>query len=390
MNDASILPSNLPDADLVNILRSATRGLRIVLGHDWLTGMRGGERVLSHFCEAFPSSPLVTLLANPTSVSPVIRNRPIITSFLQKIPHIDRHYRKLLPLMGLAATHTPIPEGDLFLTTSSCVAHAFNPPPSMKMLCYCFTPMRYAWLFPKEYLGPAKATLAAPYLAYLRHWDKSHSSRVDRYVALSQHVQNRIQSFYNRKSDIVYPPVDTIRCTPAPDGGSSNNGYDLIVSALVPYKKIDLAINAYNKLGFPLKIVGAGGQAARLAQMAGPNIDLLGWRSDEDILHLYRNCRFLIFPGEEDYGIVPLEAMACGKPVIALNRGGATETIANGISGLFFNDQTTDSLLDAVSRASASSWSPPDIRARAEMFGPRQFLTGMASSILACLNSPRL
>ncbi len=225
-----------------NPLAQAATGRRIVLGHDWLTGMRGGERVLEQFCKAFPDAPLATLLANPSSVSDAIRDREIVTSFMQRIPGIARNYRKMLPIMGAAATSLRIPPGDLLLTTSSCVAHAFRPPKGMKMLCYCFTPMRYAWLFPKEYLGPVKAAIAAPYFAYLRRWDRRHARHVDRFVAISRHVQDRIRTFYGRESDVVYPPVDTDRCTPAPDGGEVNGGYDLIVSALVPYKRLDLAV----------------------------------------------------------------------------------------------------------------------------------------------------
>ena len=369
-----------------NPLTRAAVGRRIVLGHDWLTGMRGGERVLEQFCKAFPNAPLATLLANPSSVSEAIRDRQIVTSFMQRIPGVARNYRKMLPIMGAAATSLRIPPGDLLLTTSSCVAHAFRPPKGMKMLCYCFTPMRYAWLFPKEYLGPVKAALAAPYFAHLRRWDRRHAQHVDRFVAISRHVQERIRSFYGRESDVVYPPVDTDRCTPAPDGGEANGGYDLIVSALVPYKRIDLAVEAYRRLGYPLKIVGTGSGAAKIAHGAAPNVEFLGWRSDDEILALYRNCRFLIFPGEEDYGLVPLEAMACGKPVIAFGRGGATETVENGTSGVFFAKQTADELCDAVARAEKIGWDRAAIRSRALSFGIPQFLDGMARCIRETLS----
>ena len=369
-----------------NPLTRAAVGRRIVLGHDWLTGMRGGERVLEQFCKAFPNAPLATLLANPSSVSEAIRDRQIVTSFMQRIPGVARNYRKMLPIMGAAATSLRIPPGDLLLTTSSCVAHAFRPPKGMKMLCYCVTPMRYAWLFPKEYLGPVKAALAAPYFAHLRRWDRRHAQHVDRFVAISRHVQERIRSFYGRESDVVYPPVDTDRCTPAPDGGEANGGYDLIVSALVPYKRIDLAVEAYRRLGYPLKIVGTGSGAAKIAHGAAPNVEFLGWRSDDEILALYRNCRFLIFPGEEDYGLVPLEAMACGKPVIAFGRGGATETVENGTSGVFFAKQTADELCDAVARAEKIGWDRAAIRSRALSFGIPQFLDGMARCIRETLS----
>jgi glycosyltransferase involved in cell wall biosynthesis len=364
-----------------NPLAQAAVGRRIVLGHDWLTGMRGGERVLEQFCKAFPDAPLATLLANPSSVSEAIRDRNIITSFMQRIPGVARNYRRMLPIMGAAATSLRIPPGDLLLTTSSCVAHAFRPPKGMKMLCYCFTPMRYAWLFPKEYLGPVKAAIAAPYFAYLRRWDRRHAQHVDRFVAISHHVQDRIRAFYGRESDVVYPPVNTERYTPAPDGGIADGGYDLIVSALVPYKRIDLAVEAYGRFGHPLKIVGAGSGAAKIARGAAANVEFLGWRSDDEILALYRNCRFLVFPGEEDYGLVPLEAMACGKPVVAFGRGGATETVEDGVSGIFFGEQKADALCDAVRRAEKTKWDRAAIRSRASAFGIGQFLDGMARCI---------
>ncbi len=364
-----------------NPLALAAAGRRIVLGHDWLTGMRGGERVLEQFCKAFPEAPLATLLANPSSVSEAIRDRDIITSFMQRIPGVARNYRKMLPIMGAAATSLRIPPGDLLLTTSSCVAHAFRPPKGMKMLCYCFTPMRYAWLFPKEYLGPVKAAIAAPYFAYLRRWDRRHAQHIDRFVAISRHVQNRIRAFYGRECDVVYPPVDTDLYTPTPDGGEANGGYDLIVSALVPYKRIDLAVEAYGRLGHPLKIVGAGSGAAKIMHGAAANVEFLGWRRDDEILALYRNCRFLVFPGEEDYGLVPLEAMACGKPVVAFGRGGATETVEDGVTGFFFGEQTPDALCDAICRAEKAKWNRAAIRSRALAFGIPQFLDGMARCI---------
>ncbi len=367
----------------IESLRAAAQGRRVVLGHDWLTGMRGGERCLELICQAFPQAPLATLLANPAAVSEPIRDREIVTSWLQRIPGIARHYRRLLPLMTGAARSLRVPEGDLFLTTSSCVAHAFRPPTAeMRMVCYCFTPMRYAWLFPREYLGPAKAALAAPYFAHLRRWDRAHSDRVDRYVAISEHVRQRIRDFYGRESDVVYPPVDTDRCTPAPDGGAPQDGtYDLVVSALVPYKRIDLAVEAYSRSGRPLKIVGTGSGAAKLAARAKSNIEFLGWRRDDEVLDLYRHCRFLLFPGEEDFGIVPLEAMACGRPVIAFRRGGATETVEEGVSGVFFDEQAPEALAEAVARAGTMKWDPAAIRARAERFGVDQFLEGLARSI---------
>ncbi len=361
----------------MNPLAQALAGRRVVLGHDWLTGMRGGERVLRELCAALPDAPLVTLFADPGRVCEEIRNRPFICSRLQRLPGITRHYRHLLPFMGAAAQAITLPPGDLLLTTSHCVAKAFRPAAGMRHLCYCFTPMRYAWLFHREYLGPVKARLAAPLLAHLRRWDRETCAGVDRFVAISRHVQDRIARFYGRESDVVYPPVDTVRYTPAEPAASAANGYDLIVSALVPYKRIDLAVRAYRRLPRRLKIVGTGTETARLRAKAGDNVEFLGWQSDADVLELYRHCDLLLFPGEEDFGIVPLEAMACGRPVVAFRRGGATETVAEGVSGLFFNEQTEDALAEAVERASRHAWDWRAIRTHAERFGVDRFFAEM-------------
>jgi glycosyltransferase involved in cell wall biosynthesis len=363
-----------------NPLRAAAAGRRVVLGHDWLTGMRGGERVLEHLCEAFPEAPLVTLLAVPAAVSGIIRDRPLHCSRLQRLPGVARHYRHLLPLMPLAASTLRVPSGDLLLTTSHCVAKSFRPPSGMRHLCYCFTPMRYAWLFRREYLGPVKSLLAAPLLAALRRWDARTAARVDSFVAISRHVQERIARFYGRESDVVHPPVDTGRFSPAPAGNGAGE-YDLIVSALTPYKRIDLALRAYRKLDMPLKIVGTGTEARRLRALAGARTEFLGWRGDDELPALYRGCRLLVFPGEEDFGIVPLEAMACGRPVVAFARGGALETVREDVSGVFFREASAEALAEAVARAAARRWDRTAIRAQAERFGTARFLEEMAACV---------
>ena len=416
-------------------LSSSAGSHRVVLGHDWLTGMRGGEKVLQYFAGAFPSATIATLLANPSALSPDLASHPLCCSFLDRIPGIARRYRSFLPLMPLAARSLRVPPADLLLTTSHCVAKGFRKPRGSRHVCYCFTPMRYAWLFREEYLGRGlKSALARPLLAYLRDWDKRASDNVDRFVAISHCVADRIRDFYGRDSDLVYPPVDTDFYTPSsatqpsspvasplchaspsegivasplchasppkgaaacPLGATSLRGrapagrapasFDLVVSALVPYKRIDLAVRAYTRANLPLKVVGTGTGTERLKSLAGPTIEFLGWRTNEEIRELYRSCRMLVFPGEEDFGIVPLEAMACGRPVVAYARGGALDTVADGISGLFFSEQTEDSLLDAVSRAASIDWSPAAIRAHAETFGPSRFVSEMARVIQSVL-----
>ena len=269
---------------------------------------------------------------------------------------------------------------DLIISSSHCVAKGLRPPPGVPHLCYCFTPMRYAWLFHDEYLGgnPLKKLLARPVLAWLRQWDRKASTRVSRFVGISDHVRDRIQRFYGRDSDIVFPPVDLDRWTPdfQPAGD-----FDLIASALVPYKKIDVAIAAYNRNGRKLKVVGTGTEYAALKAVAGPTIEFLGWQSDADLLDLYRRCRLLVFPGEEDFGIVPLEAQACGRPVVAYGRGGALETVKEGVSGVFFNQQTPESLLAAIATCAAQTWNPEAIRTHAEAFSNQAFINGIDESI---------
>lgn len=371
-----------PSAEQERLSASAGGG-RVVLGHDWLTGMRGGERVLEHHCRAFPEAPIATLVANLSSVSGTISSHPVTASWFNRIPGVVKRYRNFLPLMPLAARTLRIPECELLLTSSHCVAKSFRKPKGAKHVCYCFSPMRYAWLFHEEYFPNAvKRALVSPLLAWLRRWDRRTAAGVNRFIGISEAVCGRIRRFYGREADLVYPPVDVSRCTPPPKGTAGQGGrFDLVVSALVPYKRVDLAVETYTRRGWPLKVVGVGGQLEALRAKAGPTVEILGWRTDDDVLELYRNCRMLVFPGEEDFGIVPLEAQACGKPVVAYGKGGALETIKDGVSGVFFPEQTEAALAEAVERAADMRWDSDAIRANAEAFGPERFLRGLAEAI---------
>ena len=359
--------------------------LKVVLSHDWLTGMRGGERVLEILCEAFPNAPIFTLIHNQSSISDAINSHNITTSWLQNIPGIFKYYRYFLPLLPSIIEGMRTPQADLLISTSHCVAKGLSSRSRSKHLCYCFTPMRYAWTFYEEYFGQniLKAIVAKPILAAMRKWDKNSSARVDRFVAISHHVRKRIADFYERDADVVYPPIDTEKWT---IGGQRSRKFDLIVSALVPYKRIDLTIEAYNHLGFPLKIVGVGTELEKLRSSASPNIEFMGWQSDEKLLELYRNCRLLVFPGEEDFGIVPLEAQSCGTPVVAFGKGGLLETVQDGTTGTFFKKQTVESFCNAVKQAASMNWNPRTIRANAEKFDTQNFISGLASSIEKCLS----
>lgn len=358
--------------------------MRTLLCHDWLTGMRGGERVLEILCRGFPNAPIYTLIHNREAVSDVINSHHVHTSFLSRIPRVHELYRHMLPLFPLAIGRLRAEPADLVISTSHCVAKSFIPPQGAKHLCYCFTPMRYAWTFFDEYFGghPLKAFLARPLLAALRAWDKQTAKRVDCFVAISRHVQLRIEKFYKREALVVYPPVDTNWFTP---GDDKHDGYDLVISAMVPYKRVDLAVKAYSQSGYPLKVVGVGSEYERLRKQAAPNVTFAGWIPDDQTRDLYRRCRFLVFPGEEDFGIVPLEAQACGKPVIAYGRGGALETITNGVTGVFFNEQSETALNDAVRQAQTVKWHRRTIRQHAENFSIQNFIDAFGAAVNRCM-----
>lgn len=367
-----------------------SRALQVALAHDWLNGMRGGERCLDLICKEFPRAELYTLLFRPELVSDAIRNRTVHASGLQRLPGFRERYRWFLPLFPRAMEAFRLPAGtDLVLSTSHCVAKGIVPPPGAKHVCYCFTPMRYAWSLQEEYFGRNRFKRAALELALsrLRKWDRAASGRVDRFVAISRHVQARIRQFYGRESTVVYPPVATDYFTP--DGRGGHDGYDLVVSALVPYKRVDLAVRAYARSGFPLKVAGVGTERAALEKLAAPNVEFLGRVPDEGVRELYRRCRFLVFPGEEDFGIVPLEAQACGKPVLAFGKGGLLETVLAGRTGTFFQEQTPDALLEAAALAEKTDWDPAAIRAHAETFGEARFLEGLRAEIAAALEGRR-
>ena len=359
-----------------------SRDLNVALAHDWLNGMRGGERCLDLICREFPRAELYTLLHRPELVSEAIRNRTVHASGLQRLPFFREHYRWFLPLFPAAIEAFRLPAGtDLVISTSHCVAKGIVPPPGAKHLCYCFTPMRYAWSLQEEYFGRNRLKRAALDLALarLRKWDREASARVDRFVAISRHVQARIREHYGRDAAVVYPPVATQFFTPDARGG--HDGYDLVVSALVPYKRVDLAVRTYARTGYPLKVAGAGTELAALRRLAGPNVEFLGRVPDEGVRELYRRCRFLVFPGEEDFGIVPLEAQACGKPVLAYGKGGLLETVVEGRTGVFFAEQTEEALVGAAERAAGTAWDAAEIRAHAEQFGEERFLAGLRAEI---------
>jgi glycosyltransferase involved in cell wall biosynthesis len=357
----------------------------VVLAHDWLTGMRGGEKCLEVVCRRWPDAPLFTLLHRPGSVSPAIEARGPRTSFLQYLPRVERYYRYLLPLMPAAVESWRLPRCDLVVSFSHCVAKAVRPPRGVHHVCYCFTPMRYAWHLRDAYLAGRvqgiKARAAERLLGWLRDWDRRTAERVSHFIAISQTVRQRIAECYNRDSTVIYPPVDTDFYHPAP---IAREDYYLVVSAFAPYKRLDLAIQACEKLGRLLVVIGSGQDAARLRATASSRVRFLGWQPDAVIREHLQHCRALLFPGEEDFGIVPVEAMACGAPVIAYGRGGACETVvpAGGRrepTGLWFEEQTSDCLADGMLtlERTAQDFAPAAARRQALRFNERRFAEDM-------------
>ena len=370
-------------------------GARVALVHDWLTGMRGGERCLEVLCELFPDAPLFTLLHVPGTVSPAIERRRIVTSFVQRMPQAAARYRYYLPVFPLAISRFDLSGYDLVVSMSHCVAKGGRVAPGALHLCYCFSPMRYLWDLSSDYFGPghglAARTLGPPLAAALRHWDRQ-TTGVSRFVAISHHIADRIQRAYDRSSDVIYPPVDVQRF----EVSDTVDDYYLVVGALVPYKRIDLAVAAANRLGRRLVIVGTGPEDARLRALAGPTVSFLGWRSDDEIARLYARCRALIFPAVEDFGITPLEAAAAGRPTIALARGGALETMvgldaAEPPTAVFFEEQSVEALTEAIARFehAADRFEAKALRARAESFDRPVFKQKLGEYITARWNAHR-
>jgi glycosyltransferase involved in cell wall biosynthesis len=349
--------------------------VKIALIHDWLTGMRGGEKALEVLCERFPQAELFTLVHVRGSVSPTIERLPIHTSFVQHLPFVKRFYRQYLPLFPVAVEQFDLDRFDLVISTSHCCVKSVVRPGHARHICYCLTPMRYAWDQFDAYFGPARvgpigSRLMRPVMARLARWDRDTSGRVDRYVAISHYVAGRIRRYYNREATIVYPPVDTVFYQP---DGHTPERHALIVSALVPYKRIEVAIDACQRASVPLKIVGDGPERGALERVSNGTAQFLGRRSNEELRDLYRRAAVVLLPGEEDFGIVPLEAQACGRPVVALARGGAIETVIAGETGLLVDDLSADRFADAIARVMDHPFDAGAIRRHAERFGRERF-----------------
>ena len=365
--------------------------MRVALVHDWLTGMRGGEKVLEALCELHPDADIFTLFHHRGSVSPAIERHRIDTSFVQHLPFARSHYRRYLPLFPFAVEQFDLDPYDLVISSSHCAAKAVVPTGRARHLCYCHSPMRYAWDQFDAYFGPARVGAAAsrwfyrPVLAALARWDAATANRVDRFVANSHHVAGRIRRYYNRGATVVYPPVDTVFYHPADITPAS---HFLIVSALVPYKRIELAVEACERLGAGLRIIGDGPERERLQALATRHVEFLGRLEGPEIRDEYRKALAVILPGEEDFGIVPVEAQACGRPVVALARGGALETVTDGETGVLFAEPDAAHLGAALERVATIRFDSARIRQSAERFSRDRHIQQMRDVIAETIGAP--
>ena len=353
--------------------------MKVAIVRDWMSNVGGGGRVLTHLKEMYPDAPIYTSIKDLDRIPAHMRGWDIRPSFLQRVPFARRRYQAFLPLMPLAFEQFDLREYDLVLSTSSACAKGVITGPDTVHICYCYTPCRYIWDLYHDYTRDLPFRWAvAPVAHWLRIWDRLASDRVDHFVAISHEVARRVKRHYRRDAEVIYPPVDVERFTPS---GRAPEEFYLVVSRLVGYKRIDLAIEAANRLGRRLLVVGEGPARRKLEALAGPTVEFLGHRSDEEVAELLASCRAFLFPGWEDFGIAPVEAQAAGRPVVAFGRGGATETVVDGTTGVFFEEQTVDSLVDAMRRLESRDFDPTACRRNAERFGGEEFRYRLLESV---------
>lgn len=348
--------------------------MRVAIVHDYLTQFGGAERVLQVLMDLFPAAPVYTLVHDPRVTQGLLDQRRLRTSFLQQIP-LARSRHRLFPIvMPLAVEQFDLSAYDLVISASHSFGKGVITKPETLHVSYCFTPLRYAWddshRYVREFGVPAIARALIPLaLTYVRLWDQAAAARVDRFLAISDFVAERIRKYYGVSAHVIYPPVNTAAFRPSSAVGDRY----LVVSRLLPYKRIDVAIEACNRLRVPLDIVGTGPEEDRLRQLAGPTIRFLGFQPDAVIARLYAGANAFLFPQEEDFGLTPIEAAASGRPVVAFRGGGALETVVEGETGVFFDQQTPDALAAAMEDAARRSWDQGAIRAHALRFDTKVF-----------------
>jgi glycosyltransferase involved in cell wall biosynthesis len=365
--------------------------MKVALVHDYLNQMGGAERVVLAFHELFPEAPLYTSIYDPKRVDAAFQQIDIHTSFMQKLPFVKKHHQPFLPLYPFAMERLDLRGYDLILSSSSAFAKGVITKPGTMHICYCHTPMRWCWNYDeyveREQLGKLARGVLPFLITWLRVWDQTTAMRVDHFIANSPAVADRIQKYYRREAVVIPPPVDASRFLFDPT--TQPEDYFLVVSRLMPYKRIDLAIQACNRLQLPLVIVGSGRDEQRLQKMAGPTIRFLGRLSDAEVLHYYAHCRAFILPGEEDFGITPLEAQASGRPVVAYSAGGALASVIDGVTGTFFQEQTVESLAATLAAFDETRYDPQIIRDHALEFDKPRFHRRILQFIEAKMSAAR-
>ena len=352
--------------------------MKVAIIHYWLVGMRGGERVIEALCEMYPQADIFTHVYVPEMVSERIRRHRIIPTFINSLPRAAKMYKTYLPLMPLALEQLDLRGYDLVISSESGPAKGIIPPPDALHVCYCHTPMRYIWNMYHDYrnsAGRLTQLMMPPLSHYLRMWDVMSATRVDSFVANSTTVARRIQRYYGADSVVIHPPVDTAAFSVA--APSELGDFYLMAGELVSYKRPDLAVRAFNDMKLKLVVIGGGEMLDEIRNLAGHTVTVLGSQPFDVLKRYYARCRALIFPGEEDFGMVPVEAMASGRPVVAFGRGGATETVATGVSGVFFAEQSVEAISSAVRSLADIEIDPEKIAAHANQFGRDQFFQKM-------------
>ena len=356
--------------------------MKLAIVCSWLNQYGGAERVLKVVHDMCPQAPVYTSIYRPGALPDAYRLWDIRPSFLNRLPLIKRWHQPFLPLYPLGFESLDLRGYDVVLSLTSAFAHGVITPAETQHVCYCLTPARFLWNYhayvEREGIGRLTRLALLPFLKSLRQWDRAAADRVDQFVAISRTVQRRIKKAYRRDSEIIYPPVN-VEATVSPE---EPEDYFLIVSRLVPYKRIDLAVQAFNRLGLPLRIIGDGRDRRALEAMAKPNIRFLGHLADDAAVRAQMaRCRAFLFPGEEDFGIAPLEAMAAGRPVIAYGAGGALDTIEEGETGIYFREPTPESLIEAVQRLEDDAFDPATLRRHAQRFGEDVFRERLGATI---------
>ncbi len=349
--------------------------MKVALVHDYLNQMGGAERVVMALHEIFPDAPIYTSIYDPQRVDPAFQQMDVRTSFMQKLPLVKKHHQPFLPLYPFAMENLDLRGYDLVLSSSSAFGKGVLTRPETTHICYCHTPMRWCWNYDeyveREHLGKVSRSVLPLLITGLRIWDQTSAMRVDEFIANSPVVAERIKKYYRRDAVVIPPPVEADRFQFDPT--TRPEDFFLILSRLVPYKRIDLAIEACNALQLPLVIIGKGRDKERLQHLAGPTIRFLGGLSDDEVLSYLARCRAFLFPGEEDFGITPLEAQASGRPVIAYGAGGALASVVDGVTGVFFHEQTVESLSKALASFDPRTFDPEVIHNHALEFDKPRF-----------------